>query len=140
MSSDRPPDWKTIERGEKMRSKAGRVAGVLRYPISATAAEKPLPRKGRESFPSWTSPVRPRSPALRKLLRHVGRDIERPQALDEVAIVVVLVAPHRRPIAAGDLLRHRSGGFPFRAARGAGEARVDHEPVPILDQHVPLVG
>ena len=39
---------------------------VLRYPISATAAEKPLPRKGPESFPSWTSPVRPRSPALRK--------------------------------------------------------------------------
>src|SRR5207302_9271852 len=39
---------------------------VLRYPISATAAEKPLPHKGQESFPSWTSPVRPRSPALRK--------------------------------------------------------------------------
>ena len=36
----------------------------LRYPLSATAAEKPLPRKGRGSFPSWTSPVRPRSPAL----------------------------------------------------------------------------
>src|SRR5439155_10238774 len=52
-----------------MRSKAGRVAGVLRYPISATAVEKPLPRKGPESFPSWTSPVRPRSPALTK-----GRD------------------------------------------------------------------
>src|SRR3989442_6848108 len=49
-----------------MRSKAGRVAGVLRYPISATAVEKPLPRKGPESFPSWTSPVRPRSPALSK--------------------------------------------------------------------------
>src|SRR5256884_9895646 len=49
-----------------MRSKAGRVAGVLRYPISATAVEKPLPRKGQESFPSWTSPVRPRSPALEK--------------------------------------------------------------------------
>jgi len=43
-----------------MRSKAGRVAGVLRYPDSATAAEKPLPHKGHESFPSWTSPVRPR--------------------------------------------------------------------------------
>src|SRR5207244_9577573 len=53
-----------IERGEKRRSKAGRVAGVLRYPISATAVEKPLPHKGPESFPSWTSPVRPRSPAL----------------------------------------------------------------------------
>ena len=39
-------------------------AEVLRYPVSATAAEKPLPRKGQESFPSWTSPVRPRSPAL----------------------------------------------------------------------------
>jgi len=25
-----------------------------------------LSRKGSESFPSWTSPVRPRSPALRK--------------------------------------------------------------------------
>ena len=34
--------------------------------LFATAAEKPLPRKGPESFPSWTSPVRPRSPALSK--------------------------------------------------------------------------
>src|SRR5215470_7601797 len=39
---------------------------ILRYPVSATAAEKPLSCKGQESFPSWTSPVRPRSPALRK--------------------------------------------------------------------------
>ena len=38
--------------------------GVLRYPDSATAAEKPLSRKDHESFPSWTSSVRPRSPAL----------------------------------------------------------------------------
>ena len=37
---------------------------VLRYPVSATAADNPLPSKGQESFPSWTSPVRPRSPAL----------------------------------------------------------------------------
>ena len=43
----------------------GRPRGTeLRYPVSATTAEKPLPRKGPESFPSWTSPVRPRSPAL----------------------------------------------------------------------------
>jgi len=41
--------------------------GVLRYPASATTAEKPLPHKGPESFPSWTSPVRPRSPALESL-------------------------------------------------------------------------
>src|SRR5882724_13698996 len=47
--------------------------GVLRYPISATAAEKPLPRKGPESFPSWTSPVRPRSPALYVSLCRVRR-------------------------------------------------------------------
>jgi hypothetical protein len=40
---------------------------ALRYPISATAGEKPLPHKGRESFPSWTSAVRPRSPALESL-------------------------------------------------------------------------
>src|SRR2546428_4563272 len=38
------------------------VLGGLPYPVSATAAEKPLPRKGPGSFPSWTSPVRPRSP------------------------------------------------------------------------------
>jgi len=37
---------------------------VLRYPVSATIAEKPLFHKGQDSFPSWTSPVRPRSPAL----------------------------------------------------------------------------
>ncbi|SRR5436309_6355345 len=41
--------------------------GVLRYPVSATAAGKPLRREGPESFPSWTSPVRPRSPALRNV-------------------------------------------------------------------------
>ena len=29
----------------------------MRYPVSATAAEKPLPDKGQESFPSWTSPT-----------------------------------------------------------------------------------
>jgi len=38
--------------------------GVLRYPISATGAEKPLPRKGRESFPSWTSSVHQRRASL----------------------------------------------------------------------------
>src|SRR5207244_7504718 len=41
---------------------------LLCYPISATAAERPLPRKGPESFPSWTSPVRRRSPALDETL------------------------------------------------------------------------
>ena len=44
------------------------VLGRLPYPVSATAAEKPLPRKGPGSFPSWTSPVRPRSPALGETL------------------------------------------------------------------------
>src|SRR5207247_11165266 len=54
------------------------VKGIvtLRYPISATAAEKPLPRKGRGSFPSWTSPVRPRSPALVK-----SRRLRRPTSI-----------------------------------------------------------
>jgi len=40
---------------------------VLRYLVSATIAEKPLFHKGQDSFPSWTSPVRPRSPALDRL-------------------------------------------------------------------------
>ena len=48
------------------QSKSRSRETVLRYPVSATAAGKPLRRKGRESFPSWTSPIRPRSPALRK--------------------------------------------------------------------------
>jgi hypothetical protein len=38
------------------------ISAVLRYPVSATAPEKPLSRKGRERFPSWTSPVRPGRP------------------------------------------------------------------------------
>src|SRR5262249_33896762 len=38
---------------------------VLRYPDSPTAAQKTLPGKGPDSFPSWTSPVRPRSPGTR---------------------------------------------------------------------------
>src|SRR5437867_1380605 len=60
-SEDEPSRrWRTAK-----LPKADRVAGVLRYPLSATAGEKPLPRKGPESFPSWTSPVRPRSPAFR---------------------------------------------------------------------------
>jgi hypothetical protein len=54
--------------GEGQLGGAGLGAGILRY-VSATAAEKPLPSKGPKSFPSWTSPVRPRSPALSK-----GRD------------------------------------------------------------------
>src|SRR4029077_9406017 len=40
-----------------------------------------LPREGPESFPSWTSPVRPRSPALVKELRSRGlpsRSVRRP--------------------------------------------------------------
>src|SRR2546422_861170 len=52
------------------------VLGGLPYPISATAAEKPLPRKGQGSFPSWTSPVRPRSPALVK-----SRRLRRPTSI-----------------------------------------------------------
>src|SRR2546430_243578 len=55
-----------ITGGDRPTSGVRPGAGILRYPISATAAEKPLPRKGQESFPSWTSPVRPRSPALVK--------------------------------------------------------------------------
>ena len=42
----------------------------------AGAAEKPLPHKARDSFPSWTSPVRPRSPALVK-----SRRLRRPTSI-----------------------------------------------------------
>src|SRR5262249_28992569 len=34
--------------------------GVLRHPISATAAERPAPQD-QDRFSSWKSPVRPRS-------------------------------------------------------------------------------
>ena len=43
------------------KSAMGLTGAVLHYPVSATAAEKSLRHKGQESFPSWTSPVRPRS-------------------------------------------------------------------------------
>src|SRR5206468_1636143 len=45
----------------------GKLAAAPKYCVIlgfAGAAEKPLPHKARDSFPSWTSPVRPRSPAL----------------------------------------------------------------------------
>src|SRR2546425_2439734 len=79
-----------------MRSKAGRVAGVLRYPISATAAEKPLPSKGQESFPSWTSPVRPRSPALAKALTRQGFFFRAPGAPDSNCDFSIAEASRRR--------------------------------------------
>src|SRR2546428_10192604 len=44
-----------ITGGDRPTSGVRPGAGILRYPISATAAEKPLPRKGHESFPSWPS-------------------------------------------------------------------------------------
>jgi len=53
-----------LPEGSREIAKSEAYIGVLRYPVSATAAQKPLSRKGQESFPSWTSPVRPRSPAL----------------------------------------------------------------------------
>ena len=51
--------------GEGQLGGAGLGAGILRYPISATAAEKALPHKGPESFPSWPSPVGQRRASLR---------------------------------------------------------------------------
>ena len=67
-------DWRgTRQRGESAVSVRARIANlgcsrtVLPYPVSATAAEKLLSHNGRGSFPSWTSPVRPRSPALESL-------------------------------------------------------------------------
>jgi len=51
----RPVPWRCG--GEREIAKIEADVDVLRYPISATAAEKPLRRKGQESFPSWTSPV-----------------------------------------------------------------------------------
>src|SRR5215510_6520253 len=52
------------------------------------------------------------------LLRHVWRDVERAEAVDEVPLIVMLVRAERGPAPAGDLLRHRPGGLPFRAPRG----------------------
>ena len=51
--------------GEGQLGGAGLGAGILRYPISATAAEKALPHEGPESFPSWPSPVGQRRASLR---------------------------------------------------------------------------
>ena len=47
--------------------------GVLRYPLSATAAEKPLPHKGPESFPSWTSGRRRFDPGRPLFVRALTR-------------------------------------------------------------------
>jgi len=44
-------------------SRIPKAAGPMRYPFLLPPS-KTLARKGPESFPSWTSPVRPRSPAL----------------------------------------------------------------------------
>src|SRR5439155_17065273 len=84
----------------------------------------------------------PRGPGVESgdvLLRHVRRHFERPQAFDEVSIIVVLVGAERSPAAARDLLGHRPSGFPFRPSRRLGEPAVHYEPMAILDEHVPEV-
>jgi hypothetical protein len=80
--------------GEGQLGGAGLGAGILRYPISATAAEKALPHKGRESFPSWTSPVRPRSPALVKAPTSQGlprRSVRSPVGEPASGLVILMV-------------------------------------------------
>jgi hypothetical protein len=62
----------SINRDDRPKRRVPGRARVYALSRSATGAEKPLPHKGPESFPSWTSPVRPRSPALYK-----GRDSSR---------------------------------------------------------------
>src|SRR5262249_50544129 len=49
------------------------------------------------------------------LLRHVRRDVERAEAVDELLTIVLLVCAERRPAPARDLLHHRPCGLPFRA-------------------------
>src|SRR5437867_7624393 len=89
--------------------------GVLRYPISATAAEKPLPRKGPESFPSWTSPVRPRSPALYVSLCRVRRFLRPTRARS-----------NRRPTS--DTGRQKRSRVRRRRAAREGEGGVSSQP------------
>src|SRR5262249_6870819 len=82
---------------------------------------------------------RPRVEGGDLLLRHVRGHVERAEARDEVPIVVVLVGAERRAAAPGNRLRHGPRRLPFGPPRGASEASVHHEPVPILDEHVPEV-
>src|SRR4029450_5855646 len=74
----------------------------------------------------------PRGEHGRRLLRAVRGHGERANACDAVPIVVVRVSAAGRAAAPRNLLRHRPRGRPLRAAGGAGEAAVHHEPVPIL--------
>src|SRR5262245_26738580 len=55
------------------------------------------------------------------------------------SVVGVLVRAERGSTAPGNLLGHGPGGLPLRASCGLGEPAIHHEPVAILDAHVPEV-
>src|ERR1700687_880870 len=50
--------------------------------------------------------------------------------------VVALVRAQRDPTAAWNLFHHRQRGLRFGLARGLSQARVDHQPIAVLHQHV----
>src|SRR5436309_8356872 len=119
----RPPRGPCGSRGY---SSDGCLAAVLRDAF-CYRRRKPLPRKGPESFPSWTPPVRPRSPASLELrYRKVG--------LADLGWATLLVRDRRAR--RGRQRDHAHLAEPDLRAPGREVSAGEVEGVAELDQHV----
>src|SRR5581483_3934820 len=65
------------------------------------------------------------------------RDLQRPPIVDERLRVVVLVPSHRHSLSARALADQGQRRLPFRRAGRLGEARVHHQSMTVLHQHMP---
>ena len=71
---------------------------------------------------------------VRRVLGHMGRDLHRPQILDERVRVVVFVAPQRHTLSARALADHCQRRLPLRRTGRLGEARIHDQSMPVLHQ------
>ena len=72
-----------------------------------------------------------------RVLGHMGRHLPRPQILDELVCVIVLIPTQRDPACGGPGVQQGDRRLPFRRAGRRGEARVHDQSMPILHQHMP---
>src|SRR5438093_588842 len=77
--------------------------------------------------------------AVRIVLGHMRRGAARPHLLHPVRGVVVLVGAHRDAPRPGAGLHHLQRRLAFRRPAGQSQARLHHQPVPVLHQRVTQV-